>query len=130
MCWLQGAGSSIAILEQEVAVVEQIQQLFPKFKDTPIYNDEADPLVGWSLPQPWRADVTYAALVVKVGPCHQASSNLRKPSLAGAGTVPVASGTGPNFPHVHRSSHSTRTCCLPTAAPPCATYSSAMTMPS
>lgn len=67
----KGAGSSIAILEQEVAVVEQIQQLFPEFKDTPIYNDEADPLVGWSLPQPWRADVTYAALVVKVIAQHQ-----------------------------------------------------------
>lgn len=48
--------------------MQQIQRLFPKFADTPIYNDEADPLVGWSLPQPWRADVTYAALVVKVGP--------------------------------------------------------------
>lgn len=46
--------------------MEQIQQLFPKFKDTPIYNDEADPLVGWSLPQSWRTDVTYAAMVVKV----------------------------------------------------------------
>ncbi|CAO2638966.1 Idua [Lemmus lemmus] len=67
----KGAGSSISILEQEVAVVEQIQQLFPEFKDTPIYNDEADPLVGWSLPQPWRADVTYAALVVKVIAQHQ-----------------------------------------------------------
>lgn len=48
--------------------MQQIQRLFPKFADTPIYNDEADPLVGWSLPQPWRADVTYAAMVVKVGP--------------------------------------------------------------
>lgn len=48
--------------------MQQIQQLFPKFADTPIYNDEADPLVGWSLPQSWRADVTYAAMVVKVGP--------------------------------------------------------------
>lgn len=47
--------------------MQQIQRLFPKFANTPIYNDEADPLVGWSLPQPWRADVTYAALVVKVG---------------------------------------------------------------
>lgn len=47
--------------------MQQIKQLFPKFADTPIYNDEADPLVGWSLPQPWRADVTYAAMVVKVG---------------------------------------------------------------
>lgn len=84
-CWLQGAGSSISILEQEVAVVEQIQQLFPEFKDTPIYNDEADPLVGWSLPQPWRADVTYAALVVKVSPCYLASSSLGKSSSGGAG---------------------------------------------
>ncbi|XP_007641176.1 alpha-L-iduronidase isoform X1 [Cricetulus griseus] len=67
----KGAGSSMYILEQEMAVVEQIQQLFPEFKDTPIYNDEADPLVGWSLPQPWRADVTYAALVVKVIAQHQ-----------------------------------------------------------
>ncbi|XP_073898875.1 alpha-L-iduronidase isoform X3 [Castor canadensis] len=67
----KGAGSSISILEQEEAAVEQIQQLFPKFKDTPIYNDEADPLVGWSLPQSWRTDVTYAAMVVKVIAQHQ-----------------------------------------------------------
>ncbi|XP_017905371.1 PREDICTED: alpha-L-iduronidase isoform X3 [Capra hircus] len=67
----KGAGSSISILEQEAAVVQQIQRLFPKFADTPIYNDEADPLVGWSLPQPWRADVTYAAMVVKVVAQHQ-----------------------------------------------------------
>nr|XP_025852411.1 alpha-L-iduronidase [Vulpes vulpes] len=64
----KGAGSSIYILEQEQATVQQIRRLFPKFADTPVYNDEADPLVGWSLPQPWRADVTYAAMVVKVGP--------------------------------------------------------------
>lgn len=67
----KGAGSSISILEQEAVVVQQIQRLFPKFADTPIYNDEADPLVGWSLPQPWRADVTYAAMVVKVVAQHQ-----------------------------------------------------------
>ncbi|XP_058402487.1 alpha-L-iduronidase isoform X2 [Diceros bicornis minor] len=79
----KGAGSSIYILEQEKAAVRQIQQLFPRFADTPIYNDEADPLVGWSLPQPWRADVTYAAMVVKVIAQHQnllvanASSSVR-----------------------------------------------------
>ncbi|XP_045247927.2 alpha-L-iduronidase isoform X1 [Macaca fascicularis] len=67
----KGARSSISILEQEKAVAQQIRQLFPKFADTPIYNDEADPLVGWSLPQPWRADVTYAAMVVKVIAQHQ-----------------------------------------------------------
>ncbi|XP_021566588.1 alpha-L-iduronidase [Carlito syrichta] len=67
----KGSGSSIYILEQEKATLSQIQQLFPKFTDTPVYNDEADPLVGWSLPQPWRADVTYAAMVVKVIAQHQ-----------------------------------------------------------
>eukprot|EP00071_Canis_lupus_P019790 XP_013967781.1 alpha-L-iduronidase isoform X1 [Canis lupus familiaris] len=67
----KGAGSSIYILEQEQATVQQIRRLFPKFADTPVYNDEADPLVGWALPQPWRADVTYAAMVVKVVAQHQ-----------------------------------------------------------
>ncbi|XP_059963270.1 alpha-L-iduronidase isoform X3 [Mesoplodon densirostris] len=61
----------IALHKKEAAVVRQIQRLFPKFADTPVYNDEADPLVGWSLPQPWRADVTYAAMVVKVIAQHQ-----------------------------------------------------------
>ncbi|XP_062964500.1 alpha-L-iduronidase isoform X2 [Cynocephalus volans] len=67
----KGAGSSISILEQEKVAVAQIQQLFPTFADSPVYNDEADPLVGWSLPRRWRADVTYAAMVVKVIAQHQ-----------------------------------------------------------
>ncbi|XP_036847378.2 alpha-L-iduronidase isoform X6 [Manis javanica] len=67
----KGAGSSIYILEQEKVALQQIQRLFPRFADTPIYNDEADPLVGWSLPELWRADVTYAAMVVKVIAQHQ-----------------------------------------------------------
>ncbi|XP_062068942.1 alpha-L-iduronidase [Lepus europaeus] len=67
----KGAGSSIFILEREAAVARQIRQLFPELADTPVYNDEADPLVGWALPRPWRADVTYAAMVVKVIAQHQ-----------------------------------------------------------
>lgn len=63
---LQGGGSSLYILQQEVEAVEQIQKLFPNFASVAIYNDEADPMVGWSIPQLWRADVTYAAMVVKV----------------------------------------------------------------
>ncbi|XP_048220016.1 alpha-L-iduronidase isoform X3 [Perognathus longimembris pacificus] len=89
----KGAGSSISILEQEVAAVEQIQQLFPKFKDIPIYNDEADPLVGWSLPQPWRADVTYAAMVVKVNNTHPPHVQLlRKPVLTAMGMLALLDG--------------------------------------
>lgn len=63
---LQGDGNSLYILQQEVEAVEQIQKLFPNFSSVAVYNDEADPMVGWSIPQLWRADVTYAAMVVKV----------------------------------------------------------------
>lgn len=66
---LQGGGSSLCILQQEVEAVQQIQKLFPSFSSVAIYNDEADPMVGWSIPQLWRADVTYAAMVVKVTVC-------------------------------------------------------------
>ncbi|KAJ7405097.1 Alpha-L-iduronidase [Willisornis vidua] len=67
----QGGGSSLNILQQEIEAVQQIQKLFPNFSSVAIYNDEADPMVGWSIPQPWRADVTYAAMVVKVIIQHQ-----------------------------------------------------------
>ena len=40
--------------------------MFPKYKTIPVYNDEGDPLVGWHLVEDWRADATYAAIVVKV----------------------------------------------------------------
>lgn len=67
----KGGGYSFPILQQEIQTVGEIHGLFPKFKSLPIYNDEADPLVGWSRPQDWRADVTYAAMVVKVIKQHQ-----------------------------------------------------------
>ncbi|OXB72839.1 UNVERIFIED_CONTAM: hypothetical protein H355_012629 [Colinus virginianus] len=67
----KGGGRSLYILQQEVETVEQIQKLFPNFASIPIYNDEADPMVGWSVPQLWRADVTYAAMVVKIIIQHQ-----------------------------------------------------------
>ncbi|XP_075060015.1 alpha-L-iduronidase isoform X2 [Mixophyes fleayi] len=62
----KGGGSSFHILEQEIDTVGEIHRYFPQFKSVPIYNDEADPLVGWSSPQSWRGDVTYAAMVIKV----------------------------------------------------------------
>nr|XP_006011505.1 PREDICTED: alpha-L-iduronidase [Latimeria chalumnae] len=67
----KGGGRSYYILEQEIETIQQIQKMFPDFKNIPIYNDEADPLVGWSKPQSWRADVTYAAMVIKVIAQHQ-----------------------------------------------------------
>ncbi|KAG9337928.1 hypothetical protein JZ751_027421 [Albula glossodonta] len=67
----KGGGGSLPILLQEIETVKEIQERFPWFRDRPVYNDEADPLVGWSKPQSWRADVTYAAMVVKVICQHQ-----------------------------------------------------------
>ncbi|XP_020783992.1 alpha-L-iduronidase [Boleophthalmus pectinirostris] len=67
----KGGGYSFPILQQEIQTVGEIHKRFPKFQSLPIYNDEADPLVGWSRPQEWRADVTYAAMVVKVIKQHQ-----------------------------------------------------------
>ncbi|CAJ1068157.1 alpha-L-iduronidase [Xyrichtys novacula] len=67
----KGGGYSLPILLQEMQTVKEIQERFPRFQSLPVYNDEADPLVGWSRPQEWRADVTYAAMVVKVIHQHQ-----------------------------------------------------------
>ncbi|XP_041792468.1 alpha-L-iduronidase isoform X2 [Chelmon rostratus] len=67
----KGGGYSWPILQQEIQTVEEIQQRFPQFRSLPVVNDEADPLVGWSRPQEWRADATYAAMVVKVINQHQ-----------------------------------------------------------
>ncbi|XP_007557043.1 alpha-L-iduronidase [Poecilia formosa] len=67
----KGGGFSLPILQQELQTVGEIQERFPSFRSVPIYNDEADPLVGWSKPQEWRADVTYAAMVVKIIKQHQ-----------------------------------------------------------
>lgn len=67
----KGGGYSLPILQQEIQTVGEIQERFPRFRSLPVFNDEADPLVGWSKPQEWRADVTYAAMVVKVINQHQ-----------------------------------------------------------
>uniref|UniRef100_A0A8C7Q718 Alpha-L-iduronidase n=1 Tax=Oncorhynchus mykiss TaxID=8022 RepID=A0A8C7Q718_ONCMY len=67
----KGGGYSLPIMEQEIQTVREIQEHFPLFQTLPIYNDEADPLVGWSKPLAWRADMTYAAMVVKVISQHQ-----------------------------------------------------------
>ncbi|CAG12584.1 unnamed protein product [Tetraodon nigroviridis] len=67
----KGGGATLPILQQEIQTVREIQQHFPGFRRLPVYNDEADPLVGWSRPQEWRADVTYAAMVVKGSDVHQ-----------------------------------------------------------
>lgn len=81
---IKGDEHSLTILKNETVVLEEIAHLVPKYKTSPIYNDEGDPLVGWSLGEEWRADATYAAIVVKV-------SNLpnKEASLSTNGSIPI-----------------------------------------
>ncbi|XP_022096558.1 alpha-L-iduronidase-like isoform X2 [Acanthaster planci] len=67
----KGKGHSMYILDTEIQTIQRIQRLYPCLASVPIFNDEADPLVGWSKPEEWRADATYAAVVVKVIAHHQ-----------------------------------------------------------
>lgn len=68
---LKGEGKAQHILELERQLDAEIKMKYPTLSQKPFYNDEADPLVGWSKPRTWRADVNYAALVVKVISQHQ-----------------------------------------------------------
>ncbi|XP_062874059.1 alpha-L-iduronidase [Trichomycterus rosablanca] len=67
----KGGGATLPILQQLKETVSEIQRRFPLYRSLPVYNDEADPLVSWNKPLDWRADVTYAAMVVKVISQHQ-----------------------------------------------------------
>ncbi|GIY49355.1 alpha-L-iduronidase [Caerostris darwini] len=62
----KGNASTNLILNEEIETIEYIVSNFPSLINTSIYNDEADPLKNWSLSQWWRADSTYAAMVVKI----------------------------------------------------------------
>ncbi|CAC5399771.1 IDUA [Mytilus coruscus] len=67
----KGDGSSKNILNGEIEIVNEIKKKYPSLENKPFYNDEADPLVGWSKDEDWRADAIYAAMVAKVISQHQ-----------------------------------------------------------
>ncbi|KAL8591064.1 hypothetical protein ACOMHN_037297 [Nucella lapillus] len=67
----KGAGEASTILDEELKSMSDIRRRFPQLSNTPFYNDEADPLVGWSKPERWRATAAYAAMAVKVICQHQ-----------------------------------------------------------
>ncbi|WAR20974.1 IDUA-like protein [Mya arenaria] len=60
-----GSGFSKKIMDDEITLMSQIATKYPTLADKPFYNDEADPLVGWSRDEEWRADSTYASMVAK-----------------------------------------------------------------
>ncbi|KAL5022387.1 hypothetical protein ScPMuIL_001542 [Solemya velum] len=67
----KGNGTAKLILDSELKTMEEISRKYPSLAGKPFFNDEADPLVGWSKPKWWRADVTYAAMVAKIIAQHQ-----------------------------------------------------------
>ncbi|KAL4231720.1 hypothetical protein ACF0H5_009296 [Mactra antiquata] len=67
----KGNGSSRQIIEDEISQMKSISSRYPVLANKPFINDEADPLVGWSKNEIWRADSTYAAMVAKVVVEHQ-----------------------------------------------------------
>ncbi|XP_045189835.2 alpha-L-iduronidase-like [Mercenaria mercenaria] len=67
----KGSGSSDIILNDEISLMKNISKKYPSLANKPFYNDEADPLVGWSKDEQWRADSTYAAMVAKIVVQHQ-----------------------------------------------------------
>lgn len=67
----KGRGSSQVILDDEILQMKMISGRQPSLADKPFFNDEADPLVGWSKDEVWRADSTYAAMVTKIVTQHQ-----------------------------------------------------------
>ncbi|XP_070539995.1 alpha-L-iduronidase-like isoform X2 [Ptychodera flava] len=67
----KGEGSSSYLLNTELETIQRMQLMHPKLAYLPFYNDEADPLVGWSKGEDWRADARYAAVVAKIIAQHQ-----------------------------------------------------------
>ncbi|XP_043239956.1 alpha-L-iduronidase-like [Amphibalanus amphitrite] len=52
-----------SILSAEVQTLRELRARFPEVQQLPVFNDEADPEKGWWRARPWRADVTYAAMI-------------------------------------------------------------------
>lgn len=77
----KGDGSSAKIYQGELQTASDISKKYPTLSKTPFYNDEADPMVGWSKNLLWRADSTYAAMVAKVITQHQNMILAKQPLL-------------------------------------------------
>jgi L-iduronidase len=67
----EGDGLSKNIINGEIEIINEIKKKYPSLSNKPFFNDEADPLVGWSKDEEWRADATYASMVTKVIGQHQ-----------------------------------------------------------
>ncbi|MFW5757468.1 MAG: GH39 family glycosyl hydrolase [Bacteroidota bacterium] len=58
------------MIDKELELVEYIRENHPRFKDLPFWNDEADPMAGWSRSYWWRPHSWYAAFVAQSVDAH------------------------------------------------------------
>ena len=58
--------NSMGICDREIEAIEHIRQNHPRFKDTPLMNNECDPQVGWKHFHTWRARPYHAAIACKI----------------------------------------------------------------
>ncbi|XP_014670923.1 PREDICTED: alpha-L-iduronidase-like isoform X2 [Priapulus caudatus] len=95
----KGNGSSSYILNTELETIAAIRKSYKKLEHIPIFNDEADPMKGWSKAHKWRADATYGAMVAKVIAQHQSLILARKGNTIGYKLLGNDNGFLNYYPH-------------------------------
>lgn len=58
------------MIDRELELVSHIRDNHPRFKDLPFWNDEADPMAGWSRSYWWRPHPWYGAFAVQSVDAH------------------------------------------------------------
>lgn len=62
--------SPYTMIDKEMELVEYIRENHPRFSKLPFWNNEADPMAGWSRSYWWRAHPWYAAFVAQSVDAH------------------------------------------------------------
>lgn len=58
------------MIDNEIELVQYIRDHHPRFKDLPFWNNEADPMAGWSRHYWWRPHPWYGAFIVQSVDAH------------------------------------------------------------
>ena len=62
----QSEGNSTILYFNEKLIIGNLHRKYKTLRNISIYNDESDPVTGWSKPLEFRADTRYPAMVVKL----------------------------------------------------------------
>ncbi|XP_063704831.1 alpha-L-iduronidase isoform X2 [Culicoides brevitarsis] len=61
----KGNGSAESVFSETISLIVELSNTFPRLSQMKFSNDEADPIVTWSEPREFQADIRYAATVVE-----------------------------------------------------------------